>query len=198
MGKYDIAIIGGGVIGAFCARELMRYSVSVVVLEARADIGWGASRANSGIVHAGFDAPSGTLKAKLNLMGNELMESVCVELGIKFIRNGSLVLAEKERKAKLEDLQERGNANGVSGLKILTIEELLQKEANIGENIEYGLYAPTGGIVCPYGLTIAAMGNAMDNGAELRCEFSVEKAEKIIDGWKLVSERGKKSMQKSS
>lgn len=79
MAKYDVAIIGGGVIGAFCARELMRYSVSVLVLEANEEVASGASRANSGIVHAGFDAPSGTLKAKFNLMGNELM--------VEFFRN---------------------------------------------------------------------------------------------------------------
>lgn len=190
MAKYDVAIIGGGVIGAFCARELMRYSISVLVLEANEEVASGASRANSGIVHAGFDAPSGTLKAKFNLMGNELMENVCAELGVKFIRNGSLVLAEKEQKGKLEDLLERGIENGVRELEILTREDLLRKEANIGEKIEYGLYAPTGGIVSPYGLTIAALGNAMDNGAELKCGFSVEKTERSIDGWKLVSARG--------
>ena len=93
MEKIDVAVIGGGVVGALTARELKKYHIGVAVLEAADDVAAGASRANSGIVHAGFDAPAGSLKAKYNVLGNALMEGVCAELGVPFSRNGSLVAA---------------------------------------------------------------------------------------------------------
>ena len=121
---YDVAIVGGGVTGAFCARFLMRYKVSVVILEASDDVAAGASAANSGIVHAGFDAASGTLKAAFNLRGNRMMQRVCAELGVKYLENGSIVAAcgaEEER--MLAELLARGEKNGVEGLRLLSEEE---------------------------------------------------------------------------
>lgn len=187
---YDVAIVGGGVIGAFCARELMKYQVSAVVLEAADDVAAGASRANSGIVHAGFDALPGTLKAKFNLEGNAMMQSVCRELGVPFRRNGSLVLAHRAGMPILETLLERGRQNGVPDLEIIERDRLLEMEPHVCDDAAYALYAPTGGIVCPYELTIAALGNAMDNGARLVCGFRVSRAERTKDGWMLFSESG--------
>ena len=107
--NYDVAVVGGGVIGALTARELKKYNLSVVVLEASDDVAAGASKANSGIVHAGFDALPGTLKAKYNVLGNSMMESVCRELGVAFRRNGSLVIAQgAEEELRLEELLSRG------------------------------------------------------------------------------------------
>lgn len=171
---YDIAIIGAGIVGAMTARELTKYNVSVCVLEKENDVALGATKANSAIVHAGFDAKPNSLKARLNVRGSEMMPKVTRELGVKYKNNGSLVLGfdENDRKV-IDELFERGIKNGVKGLKILDSDELHTLEPNISLNAKYALYAPSGAIVCPYELCIAAMGNAMDNGAELKLNFKV-------------------------
>lgn len=189
---FDVAIVGGGVVGAFCARELMRYKLSVVLLEAADDVAGGASGANSGIVHAGFDAKTGSLKAKFNLIGNAMMERVCGELGVRYKRNGSMVLAHgAKEEGALSELYARGIANGVEGLRILGRDEMLAREPNVAEDVTAALFAPTGGIVCPYTLTIAALGNAMDNGAELLCAFGVCAASRVSGGWELSAADGR-------
>ncbi len=170
----DVCIIGGGVVGSFIARQLSRYEVSVVLLEKQHDVAHGASGANSGIVHAGFDAENGTLKAKMNVRGSALMPVVAKELGVSFINNGSLVLGfSQEDKDHIKKLYDRGIKNSVEGLRILNAEEIQELEPNVSKDAVCALYAPTGGIICPYGLTIAAMGNAMDNGVELKTDFEV-------------------------
>lgn len=171
---YDIAIIGAGIVGAMTARELTKYNVSVCVLEKENDVALGATKANSAIVHAGFDAKPNSLKARLNVRGSEMMPKVTRELGVKYKNNGSLVLGfdENDRKV-IDELFERGIKNGVKGLKILDSDELHTLEPNISPNAKYALYALSGAIVCPYELCIAAMGNAMDNGAELKLNFKV-------------------------
>ncbi len=189
---FDAIIIGGGVIGAMCARELTRYRVKVAVAEAADDVCAGASRANSGIVHAGFDAPYGSLKAKFNIAGNRAMPKVCEELGVRYQNNGSLVVAHgPEEEQKLRELLERGLKNGVTGLEILDKTVLAKMEPNLADDVTSALYAPTGGIVCPFQLTIAAIGNAMDNGAELFTSFSVCAARKTQTGWKISSKDGR-------
>ncbi len=171
---YDIIIIGGGVIGGMIARELSRYALNIAILEKENDVARGATAANSAIVHAGFDAKEGTLKARLNVRGSELMESVCRELGVKYRRNGSLVIGfSDEDRTAIEGLLMRGRANGVRGLCVIGREELMELEPRIADAATCALYAPTGAIVCPYELCIAAVGNAMDNGAELFCNFEV-------------------------
>ena len=148
---YDVAIIGAGCIGALTARELARYRLKTVVLEAAQDVAAGASRANSGIVHAGFDAPEGSLKAKFNVLCSEMMERVCEELGVEYKNNGSLVLAFDRAQAEtLEELKARGEKNGVKRLKILTKKEVFALEPNVSRSVFAALYAPTGGIVCPF------------------------------------------------
>lgn len=171
---YDVAIIGAGVVGGMIARELAKYDLKVCILEKQNDVACGATKANSAIVHAGFDAKEGSLKAKLNVEGSKMMEQVARELGVKYQRNGSLVLAfdEADRRT-VEQLLERGQKNGVEGLRILEKEELFALEPNLSSAVECALYAPTGAITCPYELTLAAIGNAMDNGVELKRNFEV-------------------------
>ena len=184
--KYDVAVIGAGVVGAMMARTLARYELKVCILEKECDVAMGATRANSAIVHAGFDAHEGSLKAKLNVQGSEMFEQITKELGVKYIRNGSLVVGfNDDDRAVLEDLKKRGIANGVKGLRIVEKEELHQMEPGLSENITMALWAPTGAITCPYELTIAAVGNAMDNGVELKLNYGVTSIEKKEDGFVL-------------
>ena len=176
---YDVAVVGAGVVGALTARELRKYELSVVVLEAADDVAAGASKANSGIVHAGFDAAEGSNKAKFNVLGNEMMEKYASDLGVRFLQNGSLVLGFSDADMNLlQGLLVRGKKNGVKGLRMVDGSEVHSMEPNVSPEVIGALYAPTGGIICPYQLTIAAIGNAMDNGAELYTEFDVFKITK--------------------
>lgn len=173
---YDAAVIGAGVIGAMTARELTRRKLKVCMLEKGSDVAFGASRANSGIVHAGFDAKPGTLKAKFNVLGAEKMEKVAKELGVKYRKNGSMVIGFNDAdRAVIEELYERGRTNGVKELEIVEGKALKSLETGLSDRVICALYAPTGGIICPYELTVAAAGNAMDNGAELKTDFEVTK-----------------------
>ena len=171
---YDVAIIGAGVVGAMIARSLSRYDLKICIIEKGHDVATGATKANSGIVHAGYDAQPGTLKAKLNVEGAAMMEQVAAELGVSYKRNGSLVVGFNDEDRKMiETLLARGIKNGVKELRILNGDELHALEPNISEAAVCALYAPSGAIICPYGLTIAAVGNAMDNGAELMLDCAV-------------------------
>ena len=175
---FDVIIIGGGVVGGLLLRELTKYDVRVALLEKESDVCMGASKANSGIVHAGYDAQPNSLKAKFNVLGNKMMEEVCRQLGVKFRRNGSLVVAFTNEEVKiLQELKARGEQNGVKALQILSQKELFALEPQVSKSACAALYAPSGGIVNPYGLTIAAIGNAMDNGAALYTDFEVCKVE---------------------
>lgn len=191
MYQYDIVIIGGGVSGCAAARELSRYKAAVCVLEKEEDVCCGTSKANSGIVHAGYDAAAGSLKAKMNLRGNEMMDTLAEELDIPFIRNGSLVAGRsKEELPRLEALYDRGVANGVKGLRILTREEALEKEPNLSEEVYAALYAPTGGIICPFELNIALAENANVNGVEFHFRTEVTGIEKQEGGYRILTGQG--------
>lgn len=186
---YDIVIIGAGVVGGMIAREFSRYNLKTCIVEKGSDVALGATRANSAIVHAGFDAKEGSLKAKLNVKGSKMMPKVAKELGVKYINNGSLVIGfNDEDRAALEALLVRGNANGVEGLAILEKNELKGIEPNISDNVDCALYAPTGAIICPYELTIAAIGNAMDNDVDLKLNFEVNNITRSNGVYKLTSE----------
>lgn len=188
---YDIAVIGGGVIGGAILKELSKYNAKTIILEKSSDVCCGQSRANSGIVHAGFDAKPNSLKAKFNVEGNSMMKDYAEELGVKYKNNGSLVVAFSESEiTTLNELSERGVKNGVKNLSIIDGKKLREIEPNISEKAVAALYAESGGIVCPYELTIAAIGNAMDNGAELKCEFEVAKIEKTDGRFILTSALG--------
>lgn len=180
--RSDVIIIGSGVSGCAAARELARTKRNIIVLEKASDVCEGTSKANSGIVHAGHDAVPGTLKARLNVLGNERMETLSQELDFPFRRNGSLVLCfEKAGLPKLQELLERGAQNGVKGLRILSPQEVWEKEPNVSRDIVAALYAPSGGIVCPFGLNIALAENAFINGVKFYFNHPVEKVEKLSD-----------------
>lgn len=185
---YDVVIIGSGIIGSMIARELAKYQLKICVLEKENDVACGATKANSAIVHAGFDAKEGTLKAKLNVLGSKMMKEVCHDLGVKYINNGSLVIGfNEEDKNTIESLYTRGLKNGVERLELLDYEALHKLEPNVSKNATCALYAPTGAITCPYELTVAAMGNAMDNGVELKLNFEVTSIEKCDDKYYVKS-----------
>lgn len=185
---YQVVVIGGGVIGATILRELSKYNLKTLMLEKESDVCMGQSKANSGIAHAGFDAKEGSLKAKFNVLGNKMMESYCRELGVKYQNNGALVVAYSyDEVLTLEELKERGERNGVNNLEILNREELIKLEPNISDTAVGALYAKDSGIVCPYNLTIAAIGNAMDNGAELKTDFEVTDIKKENGVFKIYS-----------
>lgn len=171
---YDVAIIGAGVIGGMLARELSRYQLKVCVLEKENDIAMGASRANSGIVHGGYDPVPGTLKAKLNSQGVELLFEAAEQLHVPYKRNGSMVCAfSVEEEPLLEELYQQGQENGIPGLALLTGDKARQLEPNLSAAVTKVLHVTNAGIICPYELTVAAIGNAMDNGVELIRNFAV-------------------------
>ena len=183
---YDVAIIGAGVIGGAIARELMRYHLSVCILEKENDVATGATKANSAIVHAGFDAKEGSLKAKMNVAGSQMMEQKAKELHVKYQRNGSLVIGyNDEDKKNLEVLYDRGIKNGVKELALLTGDEARVLEPNLSDNVTCALHAPTGAIICPYELAVACIGNAMDNGAQLYRNFEVTNIQRTEQGYSI-------------
>ena len=188
---YDAAVIGAGVVGAFVARELSRYRLKVCLLEKESDVAMGTTKANSAIVHAGYDAKHGTLKSILNVRGNELMEQAARELGVPFKRIGSLVLAfSGEDRTTLEHLYQNGIRNGVPGLRMLSAEETAAMEPNVSGTVVGALYAPTAGIICPYELAIGAVENAVRNGVDFKPECGVLGIRKEKEGFTLVTEKG--------
>nr|WP_295263697.1 NAD(P)/FAD-dependent oxidoreductase [uncultured Blautia sp.] len=192
MENYDVIIIGAGVTGTAIARELSRYQCRVCVLEREEDVCCGTSKANSAIIHAGYDAEPGSWKARLNVRGNEMIESLSKELDFPFKRDGSLVLCLDEKAyPDLKKLYDRGIENGVKGLQILYRDEVLMMEPNVSDKVYAALYAPTAGIVCPFHMTIAFAENAYTNGAEFRFNSEVQKISREADGWEIITGKGK-------
>lgn len=186
---YDVAIVGAGVVGSAIARELAKFKVSACVIEKDEDVCNGTSKANSAIVHAGFDAKPGTLKAKLNVRGNEMMDELSKELDFPFKRNGSLVVCTKDQdSALLDELVEKAKANGVE-VQILERDELIKMEPNLADDVVKALYAPTGAIVCPFHLTMALAENAADNGVEFFLNTEVTKIEKKDDRYVISTDK---------
>lgn len=188
---YDVIVIGAGVSGCAVARELSRYRLRTAVLERACDVCGGTSKANSGVAHAGYDAKPGSLKAKLNVEGSRMMEALSKELDFPYKRNGSLVLCfdEKDLPA-LRKLYDQGQENGVEGLEILSKEQLKKLEPHVSDRAVAALHAPAGGIVCPFGLTLALAENAAENGVEFRFETEVLKIEKTETGYRIFTDRG--------
>ncbi len=171
---YDVIIIGAGVTGAFAARELSRYELNICMIDKESDVAMGTSKANSAIVHAGFDAAPNTLKAVLNVRGNKLFPRITHELNVSFHRLGSLVLCFQNSDIPvLEELVQRGKENGVEDLNIVYGDHLRKIEPNVSPHAVAALYAPSAGIVCPYELTLHAAENAVQNGVELKFECEV-------------------------
>ena len=188
---YDVIIIGAGVSGAATARELSRYKVNACVIEKEEDVCCGTSKANSAIVHAGYDAATGSLMAKLNVRGNQMMEQLAKDLDFPFKKNGSLVVClHEEDMSNLQALYDRGVANGVKDLRILNQEELRAMEPNISDDAYAALYAPTAGIVCPFNLNIAMAENACENGVEFKFDTEVSGLHPIEGGWAIETNQG--------
>ena len=191
MKKYDVIIIGAGVTGTAVARELSHYQTDICVLEREEDVCCGTSKANSAIIHAGYDAEPGTLKAKLNVKGNQMIEELAKDLDFPFRRNGSLVLCLDEKDyPDLQKLYEKGKTNGVKNLRILNREEVLEMEPNVSDRVFAALYAPTGGIVCPFHMTIAFAENASANGVEFRFNTEVKKISRKDESWEIETTQG--------
>lgn len=177
---YDVIIIGAGVIGCSIARELSKYERKILVVDRASDICEGTSKANSGIIHAGFDAKPGTLKAKFNILGNQRMEELSRQLDFPFQRNGSMVLGFTEDEIKeLEKLKVQGEKNGVRELEIITGEKAREIEPNLSKEVIGALYAKQAGIVCPFQFTIALAENAFLNGVEFKLNTEVQQISKI-------------------
>ena len=188
---YDVVIIGAGVTGSAIARELSRYQYKTIVLDKNSDVCEGTSKANSGIVHAGFDNEPGSVMAKMNVRGNAMMEQLSKDLDFSFKRNGSLVLCFDEKDMdKLEHLLEKGKKNGVPGIRIISKEEVKKMEPNVTDDMVAALYAPSGGIVCPFGLTIAMAENACENGVEFQLNTEVVHITTKDGGYVLETSKG--------
>ena len=191
MRDYEIIIIGAGVSGSAIARELSRYDVKCLVVDKEEDVCCGTSKANSAIIHAGYDAANGSMMAKMNVEGNAMMTKLAEDLDIPFKRNGSLVLCfSEEDMPGLQKLYNNGIANGVPNLQILNKEEVLKMEPNVSDDIYAALYAPTGGIVCPFHLNIAMAENACANGVEFKFDTEVLDIIKAEQGFVVKTNQG--------
>lgn len=187
---YDITIIGAGVTGCAIARELSRYKARICVLEKGDDVCSGTSKANSGVIHSGFDAKPGTLMARLNVEGNRLMWKWAKELDFPVKQNGALVVCtDPEEREGLDVLLEQAKKNGVEGVRILEREEVMEMEPNLTEQTVAALYAPTGGIICPFNFTIAMAENANCNGVTFKFEAEVKDIEKTDCGYRIITEK---------
>lgn len=189
--KYDVAVVGAGVVGALISRELSKYDIRVALLEKCNDVAMGTTKANSAIVHGGFDAANGTLKAKLNVRGTELMPKLCADMAVPYRNNGSLVLAFSEEEMEhVRTLYERGVKNGVPKLSVLNKAQVKALEPHVSDEVVGALLSETAGIVCPYELTIAATEVAVTNGVEFIRNCAVEAINVTADGFLLATTQG--------
>lgn len=184
----DVAIIGGGVIGCAVAYKLSAYNLDTVVIEKENDIAMGATRANSGIIHAGFDPMPDTLEAKLNVEGCRQAKILAEKLDVRYKNNGSMVLAFNASEAEtVKKLYERGVKNGVPDLQIIDGIEVRKREPNVSENVVCALYAPSAGVIDPWDYAIAFATVAAQNGVEFKFGFNADKIEKCENGYKIYS-----------
>lgn len=181
---FDVAIIGCGIVGAAAAYEFSKYDLSVAVLEKSTDVATGTTKANSAIVHAGYDPKPGTLMAKLNVRGSQLIEELAQKLDVEYEKIGSLVLAfDEDDLETIKTLYGRGTENGVPGLRILSAEETLVLEPNLSKEVKGALLAPSAAIVCPWELCIALAETAVRNGAQVLLKHEVTGMEKTPEGF---------------
>lgn len=172
---FEVAIIGGGIVGTAVFSELCRLGVKCVLLEASEDVSNGSTKANSGIVHSGYDPMPGTLMAKFNIEGNRLYPAMCKRLGVRYLNCGTLTVSSEEGREKLNSLLERGKQNGVKGLRIVENKELHKMEPNLTNEMTLGLFAPSGGLVSPYNVCVALAEEGVVNGGVVYCYFAVNK-----------------------
>ena len=191
MEQYDAIVIGAGVVGSAVARELSRKQGKFLVVEKAVDVCEGTSKANSAIIHAGFDAEPGTVKAKMNVLGNRMMDQLSQELDIPFKRVGAFVVCfAEEELPKLKELYDRGVKNGVTDMKLLTGDQARELEPNLSEEVAGALLAETSGIVCPFELTLGMAESAAKNGVEFSFDTQVTGLERQGDLWVVHTEKG--------
>ena len=187
----DVVIIGCGVIGAAAAMELSRYDLDITVVERENDVAVGTTKANSAILHAGYDPRPGTLMARLNVRGSALARDYCAALDVPYRQCGSMVLAFSERElATLRELLERGIKNGVPGLTILSGDEARAREPALSDAVLAALWAPTAAIVSPWELCLAFAETAVKNSARLRLNTAVTGLERLQEGWRVHTSAG--------
>ncbi|MHB1394869.1 MAG: FAD-dependent oxidoreductase [Clostridia bacterium] len=183
---YDIAIIGAGIVGCSIARELSRYDFKTILIEKNSDVADGTTKANSAIVHGGYDAKPGTLKAKFNAPGSMMFEKICGELDVPYKKTGSLVLAFSQDEMKtIHKLYDQGIANGVSDMEIIGKERVHEIDKSLSDEVVGALYARNAGIVSPWEMAIALAENAVENGVELLLDCEVINIDKIADGYRM-------------
>lgn len=188
---YDITIIGAGIIGTFIARELSRYDLNILLIDKENDVSNGATKANTALIHAGFDAPSDSKMAYFNVRGNSMFDKICNELDIPFNRIGSLVLAfDDTDTVTIKELYNRGLKSGVPDMEILNKDQIKKMEPHISDNIKGGLYAKTAGIIGPWELAIALAENAIENGVELKLNTEVLNILKLNEGFEILTNAG--------
>ena len=188
---YDVLIIGCGITGAAAAFQLSRYQLKIAVLERENDVADGTTKANSAILHAGYDPEPGTLMARLNVRGAELAKELCAKLDVPYRPCGSLVLAfSPEDDATLHTLFQRGQANGVPQLRLLTGDEARAMDPNLSDRVTSALYAPTAAICSPWEYCLALAETAVVNGAELHLDTAVTGLEATEEGWLVHTSKG--------
>ena len=180
--KYDILIIGAGIVGSSIAFELSKYDLKVAVVEKENDVSLGTTKANSGIVHAGYDPRPGTIMARLNVLGNKMYEELAPKLNVHYKKIGSLVIGRNDKdKALIEELYRRGIENGVPELSIIDKDEIKKIEPNLNEDITVALLAKSAAVVSPWEMCLALMENAVRNGVELHLNSEVKDIKKEND-----------------
>lgn len=189
MVKSTVAIIGAGIVGSFIFNTLVLNGVDCVLIEKQEDVALGSTKANSGIIHAGYDCKPGTLKALFNVAGNKMYSKIAKRLGETFEKTGSLVVGDKKSLPVLQDLLNRGKQNGVGGLKILNKKQLKKLEPNLNKNICYGLYAKTAGLISPYHFCISLVEEGLLNGGHLFLNTTIEKIDYTKNNFILKSKK---------
>jgi len=191
-GSYDVAIVGAGVCGANIARRLSAYELDVVLIDREADVSFGVSKANSGIVHGGFHHNRKYLKARLEIQGAMMFDRLKAELDFPFVRCGIVVVAlhEDEMRA-VEQLYSQGVENGVVGIEMCSAERMLELEPKLSRDAVGGLYAPGGGIVEPYRFVFSLVESAVRNGVGLFCDWDLVSADRSRDSWELHASDGR-------
>lgn len=191
MERFDAAVIGGGLLGCFAARELSRWKLNIALLEAREDVCTGISRANTAVVYPGYDHKPGTLKAEMTVRANASFDRLCRDLDVSFSRCGSLMLSFGPRAdAVLSKKLQNGEANGVPGLRFLDAGNAYAMEPGLAPGLRHALFSPTAGTVNPWQLGIAACENAVRNGVQLRLNTKVEALHRDAEGYLLETDRG--------
>ncbi|HHI68280.1 MAG TPA: FAD-dependent oxidoreductase, partial [Planctomycetes bacterium] len=178
MDPYDLAVVGGGVVGCAVAREASKYDLSCALLEAKADVGAGTSKANTAIWHTGFDAKTGTLEQRLLARSYKLLLDYVPDRGIPHEKTGAVLIAwNEDQLASLEGIVERAHANGVADVRLLSVEEVYELEPHVNRDALGGVMVPGESIICPFTVPLSYAYEAVMNGADLYREFPVGKIE---------------------